>query len=52
MNKKILGFALLLGLFATLGACDTGGTGDTTPGASPADPAAPAAPDASPSPSP
>lgn len=37
MNKKILGFALFLGLLTTLGACDTAGTGggDATPGASP-----------------
>ncbi|WP_289501298.1 hypothetical protein [Gloeocapsopsis sp. IPPAS B-1203] len=41
MNKKILGFALFLGLLTTLGACDTAGTGDgTTPGASPEAPAA------------
>lgn len=41
MNKKILGFALFLGLLTTLGACDTGGTGgDTAPGASPIAPAA------------
>ncbi|MBE9189050.1 hypothetical protein IQ230_01435 [Gloeocapsopsis crepidinum LEGE 06123] len=39
MNKKILGFALFLGLLATLGACDTTGTGgDTTPTVSPVEP--------------
>ncbi|WNN88985.1 hypothetical protein [Gloeocapsopsis dulcis] len=43
MNKKILGFALLLGLLTTLGACDTGGTGGagdgTAPGTAPQAPA-------------
>lgn len=49
MNKKILGFALLLGLLTTLGACDTTGTGgDVTPTVSPVDPAA--TPTTSPSP--
>ncbi|WP_178378114.1 hypothetical protein [Chroogloeocystis siderophila] len=51
MNKKILGFALFLGLLTTLGACDTTGTGGgTDPGASP--PVSPAEPGVSPAPSP
>ncbi|WP_196797372.1 hypothetical protein [Gloeocapsa sp. PCC 7428] len=53
MNKKILGFALFLGLLTTLGACDTTGTGGgadpgASPTVSPVDPAA--TPTTSPSP--
>lgn len=46
MNKKLIGFALLLTLAASLGACQNSETtpgGGTSPGSSPAESPSPAA---------
>jgi hypothetical protein len=45
MNKKLIGFALLLTLAASLGACQNSETpdGTTSPGSSPAESPSPAA---------